>query len=77
MEALNTAAQNNDWDAVAQLAHRLIPMLKQMEAYAIVDRLIPLEDKTLDLKAADRTVYLKTLTDQMNNLIEKLNIELD
>lgn len=77
MEALNTAAQNNDWDAVAQLAHRLIPMLKQMEAYAIVDRLIPLEDKTLDLKAADCTVYLKTLTDQMNNLIEKLNIELD
>lgn len=77
MEALNTAAQNNDWDAVAQLAHRLIPMLKQMEAYAIVDRLIPLEDKTLDLKATDRTVYLKTLTDQMNNLIEKLNIELD
>lgn len=77
MEALNTAAQNNDWNTVAQLAHRLIPMLKQMEAYAIVDRLIPLEDKTLDLKAADRTVYLKTLTDQMNNLIEKLNIELD
>lgn len=76
IDAFKTATTNNDTEAISQIAHKLIPMLKQMEVYSLVDLLLPLEDQTLDFQKVNPKDYLQSVMDQLEVLIEKLNTEL-
>ncbi|THF50400.1 response regulator [Flavobacterium supellecticarium] len=76
IEGLKTAVANKDQEAIAQLAHKLIPMLKQMEVQSIVALLIPLEDKTLDFQKVNQKEYVQSIIDQLEVLIEKLKFEI-
>lgn len=76
IEAFKTASANNDTESIPQIAHKLIPMLKQMEVYSIVDLLLPLEDQTLDFQKINPKDYLQSVIDQLELLLEKLNTEL-
>lgn len=75
-KALQQAAHANDTDTVAQLAHKMIPMLKQMEVHSIVQKLLPLEEKSLTLTANELEVYADDICTRMNILCEKLEGEM-
>lgn len=76
IEGLKAVMTANDPDKIAQLAHKLIPMLKQMQVQSIVDMLLPLEDKTLDFQKVNQKDYLQSVIDQLELLTEKLKDEL-
>lgn len=57
-EALKEAAIVNDRQRLAETAHKMIPMLKQMEVFSIVELLIPLEDRTIDNNQSELQAYI-------------------
>lgn len=75
-EELLLAARNNDIDELAKVAHRMIPMLKQMEVHGVVNMLLPLEDKTLKLTPDELLQYCKDISHKMDELCEMLENEI-
>lgn len=74
--ALLAAAQENHTENVAQIAHKMIPMLRQMEVNTIVSKLLPLEDKSLTFNEAELKIYVEDVCNSMNLLCEKLKAEI-
>lgn len=74
-EILQTATATMAWDKMADTAHKMIPMLKQMEAYSISDLLEPLEDKVLDFDQVAMQHYVNDICKRIDNLTVKLKLE--
>jgi signal transduction histidine kinase/CheY-like chemotaxis protein len=72
---LTEAAMAYDDDRLARIAHKMIPMLLQMEVYSIAELLSPIEDKTLQLDAIQMIAYCKDICCRMEVLCEKLQKE--
>ncbi|OYQ37111.1 hypothetical protein CHU92_08905 [Flavobacterium cyanobacteriorum] len=73
---LAAAAQNNDVQSLAETAHKMIPMLKQMEIHTIADLLMPLEEMTLTMQNHDLEAYIDDIRMRVAVLIEKLTLEI-
>ncbi|MXN90986.1 response regulator [Flavobacterium sp. Sd200] len=74
--ALLQAAQQNDIEATARTAHKMIPMLRQMEVYSIVQKLVPLEEKTLVFTQQELITYIEDVCSNVNVLCSKLQEEI-
>ncbi|RZJ34000.1 MAG: Hpt domain-containing protein [Flavobacterium sp.] len=75
-EQLTQAAANSDWNQMASLAHKMIPMLKQMEVFSIVELLEPIEDRKLDLDKDGMVEYTSEICRKMNELFVELRLEI-
>lgn len=72
---LTDAAENNDADMLAAIAHKMIPMLKQIEAHDIAAMLAPLEDGTHSMNSQELVNYVTLACEKISRLIEKLEKE--
>ncbi|MFP9100694.1 hybrid sensor histidine kinase/response regulator [Flavobacterium sp. RHBU_24] len=75
-EEMLIAARNNDHNRLARIAHKMIPMLKQMEVNSIAVLLLPLEEKTLTLSPAELLQYCKGICAKMDELCDMLGREI-
>jgi signal transduction histidine kinase/CheY-like chemotaxis protein/HPt (histidine-containing phosphotransfer) domain-containing protein len=73
--ALKKAASERNEERVAGIAHKMIPMLRQMEVYSIVKLLDPLEDYAFDEDWDGIDSHILQIDDQMQELINKLRAE--
>ena len=74
--ALQQAAQEKDADMVAQIAHKMIPMLRQMEVFSIADRLLPLEDRTIQFIDGELQLYIDDICRRVTELCIRLEAEM-
>lgn len=72
---LKEAVKSRDEQKIAETAHKMIPMLKQMEVYSIANQLIPLEDRTMDMNWEQMENYVARIITQMENLCDLLKKE--
>ena len=72
---LKTALEDNDEEQLAQTAHRMIPMLRQMEVYSIADMLLAVEDGTLDADINMKD-YIEDICGRMDVLCYSLQREI-
>lgn len=72
---LAEAVEQQDSDMLAAIAHKMIPMLKQLEANDIAALLLPLEDGTHEMEWAELKIYTKSICEKMLKLIDKLDKE--
>lgn len=72
IEELKTNSQ--DLESLSQTAHRMIPMLKQIESFEIVSLLEKLEDKKVPLKETEN--YIGKIIEKLNVLTNTLQTEL-
>lgn len=70
--ALKKAAAEHDEQMLAETAHKMIPMLKQMEVHSVADLLIPLEERTLTMTKTEMQHYIDHICDKMEELCEQL-----
>jgi signal transduction histidine kinase/DNA-binding NarL/FixJ family response regulator len=75
-QELLQAARDNDDERLARIAHKMIPMLKQMEVQSIADLLLPLEESTLNLTSTALLDYCKKITAKMDELCNLLQKEI-
>lgn len=75
-EELLQAARDNDDDRLARIAHKMIPMLRQMEVLSIAELLFPLEDGTLNLTTTALLDYCKKICGKMDELCVLLKKEI-
>ncbi|MFP9115615.1 hybrid sensor histidine kinase/response regulator [Flavobacterium sp. RHBU_3] len=73
---LIAAAESHDNDRLARIAHKMIPMLKQMEVHSIAKLLLPIEEQTLPFKGAERITYCEQICAQMETLCRMLQKEI-
>ncbi|MGV3461322.1 MAG: hybrid sensor histidine kinase/response regulator [Flavobacterium sp.] len=73
--SLTGAVGKKDADMLGAIAHKMIPMLKQLEANDIADMLIPLEDGTHDMDWEELAEYTSHVCGKMFELIRKLEKE--
>lgn len=71
-EALKTATEEMDIPKMAEVAHKMIPMLKQMEVYTISDLLEPVEDKALDFDENQINEYMDVIFEKLKQLVSEL-----
>lgn len=76
-KVLKDAQVKNDTNEMSSIAHKMIPMLKQMEVRRIVTLLEPIEDKTLKLTPNEIEAYVNTIIDNCTTLISKLKLEIN
>jgi len=75
-EVLHDAAIADDTEMVAQIAHKMIPMLRQMEVHSIVEKLLPLEDKTIHFNNEELKLYIDDIYSRVNELCTMLEAEM-
>ena len=71
---LQAAAHENDTTRMAELAHKMIPMLRQMEVHSIADLLLPLEEKTPNWEHNQQVDYVRDITHRIEDLSVKLKL---
>jgi len=74
-EVLKAASSEMDRQKMADIAHKMIPMLRQMEVYSIADLLLPIEEKTLDFDREQMTAYADGICERIEILSVKLRLE--
>jgi signal transduction histidine kinase/DNA-binding NarL/FixJ family response regulator len=74
---LKEAADNDNLDRLAETAHKMIPMLKQMEVFTIAEMLIPLEDRTLEYSTQEMNEYINNICCRLETLVENLAEEVN
>ena len=74
-EVLKAAASEMDIKKIADIAHKMIPMLRQMEVFSIADLLLPLEEKTLHLNHEQMLAYANDICERIEILSVKLKLE--
>jgi signal transduction histidine kinase/CheY-like chemotaxis protein len=72
---LLAAAEANDENRLSRIAHKMIPMLLQMEVYSIASLLSPLEEKTLMLPPTKLNAYCNDIYLRMEELCAMLQKE--
>ncbi|WP_294823730.1 ATP-binding protein [uncultured Flavobacterium sp.] len=73
---LTTAAKGNDYGKLAETAHRMIPMLRQMEVNDIATLLMPLEDNNTAIASGQIEKYVQDICDKMHQLCIALENEI-
>lgn len=73
---LREAATENDSLKLAQVAHKMIPMLRQMEVDSIADMLLPLEEGTHEMDAQQLKAYAEDICRRMVVLCQRLQLEI-
>lgn len=73
--SLSAAVEKKDADFLSAIAHKMIPMLKQLEANEIAAMLVPLEDGAHSMSWAELGDYVRNICNKMFSLIEKLEKE--
>lgn len=73
--SLSAAVEKKDADFLGAIAHKMIPMLKQLEANEIAAMLVPLEDGAHSMDWEELGDYIRNICDKMFSLIEKLEKE--
>ena len=71
-EVLKQAMAEMDPEKMAQVAHKMIPMLKQMEVHLIAALLEPIEDYKLNLDASEMKEYVANICQKMDELSKNL-----
>jgi len=74
-EALKIATAQMDVPKMAEIAHKMIPMLKQMEVYTISDLLEPIEDHALNLDRIQTEDYMNVIFEKLQQLVAALKKE--
>lgn len=75
--ALKDAVKAQSEQKLAETAHKMIPMLKQMEVHSIVELLVPLEDMTYDMDWPLLEKYVDSVTDKIKELCEAFRDEIN
>jgi signal transduction histidine kinase/DNA-binding response OmpR family regulator len=73
---LRNAAAENDSARLAQIAHKMIPMLRQMEVHSIAALLLPLEENTLNASPEEMARYADEICKRMQVLCNSLQMEI-
>lgn len=67
--ALQEATQKGDLDAASDIAHKMIPMLKQMEVFSIAEKLEPIEDMELQFDSSNQwDTYIRDIQNSLDAL---------
>jgi len=66
--ALIKAIKNKDAQQLAEVAHKMIPMLKQMEVHSIVELLVPLEERTYNMDWEVLEDYIDDICNRLDTL---------
>ncbi|MES2487557.1 MAG: hybrid sensor histidine kinase/response regulator [Bacteroidota bacterium] len=74
---LKEAAADNDADKLMRIAHKMIPMLRQMEVHSIANLLLPLEESTLDFNAEEMAHYADDICKRLVMLCNSLEMEME
>ncbi|RRJ91046.1 hybrid sensor histidine kinase/response regulator [Flavobacterium macacae] len=69
---LNEAVASMDEHKMSEVAHKMIPMLKQMEVYTISDLLEPIEDAVLDFDKTQMEDYANLIFEKLDELVIEL-----
>lgn len=69
---LENALRDLDFSKMAETAHKMIPMLKQMEVYTISDLLEPIEDNALNVEKSQLKDYFDVIFDKLDELVIEL-----
>ncbi len=72
---LMAAARENDLERLALIAHKMIPMLLQMEVQSIAELLSPLEEKTILLENPEMIKYCADIEQRLGTLCSALHNE--
>lgn len=75
-EALRQATCEMNVMRMSEIAHKMIPMLKQMEVYTISDLLEPIEDQSLEYNKEEMEKYVETIFQKLSILISELEKEI-
>ncbi|TPD69977.1 ATP-binding protein [Flavobacterium microcysteis] len=75
-EALRQATCEMNQKRMSEIAHKMIPMLKQMEVYTISDLLEPIEDQSLEHNKEEMEKYVETIFQKLSILISELEKEI-
>lgn len=76
-EALKEATAQMDLSKMAEIAHKMIPMLKQMEVYTISDLLEPVEDQTLNFAKIQMEEYMEVIFEKLKQLVLELKKQIN
>jgi len=76
-EALKEATAEMDLPKMAEISHKMIPMLKQMEVYTISDLLEPVEDQALNLDKTQTEEYMEVIFEKLKQLVSELKKEIN
>jgi len=76
-EALKEATAQMDIPKMAEIAHKMIPMLKQMEVYTISDLLEPVEDQALNLDKDQTEEYMQVIFEKLKQLVSELKKQIN
>ncbi|RZJ70273.1 ATP-binding protein [Flavobacterium sp.] len=74
-QALTEAAANEDWNKMSAMAHKMIPMLRQMDVFSIVKMLEPIEDRKIELSASELVDYTYEICRKMQELFVELRLQ--
>lgn len=75
--ALKDAVNNRNEQQLAETAHKMIPMLKQMEVYSIVELLEPLEDRNHDMDWPALKIHVDIICKKTETLCEAFTAEIN
>lgn len=75
-EALRQATCEMNLKRMSEVAHKMIPMLKQMEVYSISDLLEPIEDQSLEYDKEEMEKYVAIIFRKLSVLISELEKEI-
>jgi signal transduction histidine kinase/CheY-like chemotaxis protein len=75
-EALRMATCEMNLKRMSEVAHKMIPMLKQMEVYSISDLLEPIEDQSLEYDKEEMEKYIAIIFEKLSILISELEKEI-
>lgn len=72
---LTAAAEENHADKMADIAHKMIPMFRQMEVWSVAEMLEPIEEKSLQFEHSELQHYVADICERIENLAVKLKLE--
>jgi len=76
-EGLKKATAQMDISKMAEIAHKMIPMLKQMEVYTISDLLEPVEDQALNFDKIQTQEYMQVIFEKLQQLVSELKKQIN
>lgn len=76
-EVLKMAVEEMNQSKMSEIAHKMIPMLKQMEVYTISDLLEPIEDQALNYSKPEMEKYINMIFQKLATLISELEKEIN
>ena len=71
------AAVEKNEQLLAETAHKMIPMLRQMEIHSIADLLVPLEERALKMEWHEMLEYINGICERMTELVSELQAEMN